>query len=52
MAIIRESVRTSKRSEMIEVTDRVGAVVRKAGVREGMVIVCVPSTTGGGSCRS
>lgn len=45
MAVVTESVRTGKRSEMIEVTDRVAAIVRKAGVKEGMVIVCVPHTT-------
>lgn len=40
-----ESVRTSARSEMIDVTDRVQAVVLKAGVKEGMAIVSVPHTT-------
>lgn len=40
-----ESVRTSARSEMIDVTDRVQAVVSKAGVKEGMAIVSVPHTT-------
>ena len=40
-----ETVRTSKRSEMIDVTDRVAAIVSKLGVKEGMAIVSVPHTT-------
>ena len=40
-----ETVRTAKRSEMIDVTDRVAAIVSKLGVKEGMAIVSVPHTT-------
>ena len=40
-----ERVRTAKRSEMIDVTDRVVAIVSKLGVKEGMAIVSVPHTT-------
>jgi len=40
-----ETVHTSKRSEMIDVTDRVAAIVSKLGVKEGMAIVSVPHTT-------
>ncbi len=42
-----ETVRTAKRSEMIDVTDRVVAIVSKLGVKEGMAIVSVPHTTAG-----
>lgn len=45
MAMITETVRTTKRGEMIEVTDRIAAIVRKSGVKEGIVVVCVPHTT-------
>lgn len=45
MQLVRETVRTAHRSQMIEVTDRVAAVVRKSGVVDGMVIVHVPHTT-------
>jgi secondary thiamine-phosphate synthase enzyme len=45
MAIVKETVRTSQRNQMVEVTDRVAEVVRRAGVGEGMVVVCVPHTT-------
>jgi secondary thiamine-phosphate synthase enzyme len=40
-----EKVRTARRNEMIDVTDRVAAIVSKVGVKEGMAIVSVPHTT-------
>ena len=40
-----EKVRTARRNEMIDVTDRVAAIVAKVGVKEGMAIVSVPHTT-------
>jgi secondary thiamine-phosphate synthase enzyme len=41
----RESLRTGKRCEMIEITDRVEALVRQSGVVSGLAIVHVPHTT-------
>ncbi len=38
-------VRTSKRREMVDVTDRVAKVVREAGVEGGLCQVFVPHTT-------
>jgi secondary thiamine-phosphate synthase enzyme len=43
--IRRETVRTSKRSEMIDVTDRVQRIVRDAPITSGYAIVYVPHTT-------
>ena len=43
--LIRESVRTSQRSEMIDVTDRVAKLVRQNNLSDGYVIVYVPHTT-------
>ena len=43
--IRRESVRTSNRSEMIDVTDRVQRAVHDAQVSSGYAIVYVPHTT-------
>lgn len=40
-----ETVRTTSRNEMIDVTDQVAAIVSKLGVKEGMAIVSVPHTT-------
>jgi secondary thiamine-phosphate synthase enzyme len=45
MPTATETVRTAHRSQMIEVTDQVAAVVRRSGVTDGMVIVHVPHTT-------
>ena len=39
------TIRTSSRSEMIDVTDQVTDAVRRAGVMDGMAIVYVPHTT-------
>lgn len=40
-----ESVRTTQRNQLIDVTDRIEAVLRHANVRDGMAIVFVPHTT-------
>lgn len=40
-----ETVRTTSRNEMIDVTDQVAAIVSRLGVKEGMAIVSVPHTT-------
>src|SRR5258708_2899174 len=45
MAVVTEAVRTSRRAEVIDVTDRVRRLVTSAGVRSGMVVVYVPHTT-------
>jgi len=45
MAMARQTVRTTKRNEMIEVTNLVAAAVRQSGVRNGMAIAYVPHTT-------
>lgn len=39
------SVQTASRSEMIDITDRVAAVVTESGVRDGLCHVFVPHTT-------
>ena len=39
------NVRTSQRSEMLDVTDRVNKLVRSNNMLEGMAIVYVPHTT-------
>jgi secondary thiamine-phosphate synthase enzyme len=39
------NVRTSQRSEMLDVTDRVNKLVRSNNMLEGMVVVYVPHTT-------
>ena len=39
------NVRTSQRSEMVDVTDRVMKLVRANNILEGMVLVYVPHTT-------
>src|SRR4051794_24497813 len=43
--LVTETVRTSKRSEMIDVTARVQRIVTERKISEGMVIVYVPHTT-------
>ena len=40
-----QTVRTTTRNEMVDVTDRVREAVRRAGVGDGMVVVYVPHTT-------
>ena len=41
------SVKTSKRTEFIDITAEVQAVVRKSGVKEGICFLYVPHTTAG-----
>jgi secondary thiamine-phosphate synthase enzyme len=47
MATVQKSfsVRTSRRCEMIDITSRVGQVVRDSGIRNGTVTVFCPHTT-------
>ena len=45
LSLHTETVKTSARSQMINVTDRVERVVASAQVRDGMAIVFVPHTT-------
>src|SRR5688500_3288497 len=45
MAIMRQTVQTRQRSEMVDITGRVRKVVEERGVRDGYVIVYVPHTT-------
>lgn len=40
-------VKTASRIAMVEITERVAAVVAASGVREGIVVVHVPHTTAG-----
>jgi secondary thiamine-phosphate synthase enzyme len=42
-----EAVRTRSRNEIVDVTPRIGEVVREAEVGDGMVIAFVPHTTAG-----
>ena len=44
---VRLSVPTGDRCELIEVTDRVRAIVRKQEIREGIVYLHCPHTTAG-----
>jgi secondary thiamine-phosphate synthase enzyme len=43
--IVTQPLRTTSRSQMIEITDRVAKLVVESKVRDGMAIVCVPHTT-------
>lgn len=43
--MIRESIRTHKRAEMIEITGRIQELVKASKVSSGIVIVHVPHTT-------
>ncbi len=38
-------VRTGKRQEMVDITERVGALVRQSGISEGSCLVYVPHAT-------
>ncbi|HEX8913487.1 MAG TPA: secondary thiamine-phosphate synthase enzyme YjbQ [Humisphaera sp.] len=40
-----QNVRTTRRNELVEVTDRLRSLVRQHNVTDGMVIVYVPHTT-------
>ena len=39
------SVRTSKHTQMVDITDEVERIVRESGVREGTCLIFVPHTT-------
>lgn len=41
------TLRTSQRSEMIDITDKIAEAARDSGVTDGMVTVFVPHTTAG-----
>jgi len=41
------SIRTSRRCEFIDITDRVREVVARSGIRDGLAVVFVPHTTAG-----
>jgi len=45
--IIRETVRTRARNEIVDVTPRVAEAVRARSVQDGMVVAFVPHTTAG-----
>lgn len=45
--VMRLSVRTSRRSEFVDITDQVAAEVRAAGFSEGLALVYCPHTTCG-----
>lgn len=49
MKIVQEeiSIRTNKRSEMVDITSQISTLVSQAGVTDGQVIVYCPHTTGG-----
>ncbi len=41
------SIRTSKRAELIEITDKVSHIVSKSGIKQGICFLFVPHTTAG-----
>ena len=41
------SIRTSRRTEMIDVTRQVSDAIRESGIDEGLCVVYVPHTTAG-----
>jgi secondary thiamine-phosphate synthase enzyme len=45
--LTRESIRTSKRDEMIDITRQVTAIASRAGVADGLAIIYCPHTTAG-----
>jgi secondary thiamine-phosphate synthase enzyme len=49
MQIVQEHFRlsTKKRNEMIDITSRVGTIVRQSGISDGDVVVYCPHTTAG-----
>ena len=49
MAVVQQSfsLKTSRRCEMIDITSRVGQIVRDSGIRNGTVTVFCPHTTAG-----
>ncbi len=47
MPLATVEVRTDSRCQMVDVTDRVRAAVRRAGLAEGTVLIYCPHTTAG-----
>jgi len=45
--LYRETLRTSRRDEMIDITRQVSTLVQKSGVAAGLAVVYCPHTTGG-----
>ncbi|MFF2091105.1 secondary thiamine-phosphate synthase enzyme YjbQ [Paenibacillus sp. NPDC058174] len=45
--LIKETLRTSKRDEMIDITRQVAAVVAREGLSDGLAVVYCPHTTAG-----
>jgi secondary thiamine-phosphate synthase enzyme len=41
------SVKTSRREELIDITDRISKVVSKSGAKDGVALIFVPHTTAG-----
>jgi len=39
------SVSTSSRNEFVDITDKVGSIVKESGIKEGYVLLYVPHTT-------
>jgi secondary thiamine-phosphate synthase enzyme len=47
VVLLRETIRTNKRDEMIDITRQVALLVSREGLTEGTVIVYCPHTTAG-----
>ncbi|KIL35904.1 hypothetical protein SD71_11005 [Cohnella kolymensis] len=45
--LFKESLRTSRRDEMIDITRQVAALVSRQGMQEGLIVVYCPHTTAG-----
>jgi secondary thiamine-phosphate synthase enzyme len=45
ISAITQAVRTSRRSEMIDITDRVQKLIKHHGIKDGLAIIFVPHTT-------
>ncbi|RKP53855.1 YjbQ family protein [Cohnella endophytica] len=45
--LVKETLRTAKRDEMIDITRQVASLVSKQGIREGIIVVYCPHTTAG-----
>ncbi|MFB9279744.1 secondary thiamine-phosphate synthase enzyme YjbQ [Cohnella cellulosilytica] len=45
--LIKESLSTSRRDEMIDITRQIASIVAKSGVTEGLALVYCPHTTAG-----
>jgi secondary thiamine-phosphate synthase enzyme len=45
--LLKESLRTSRRDEMIDITRQVAVLVSRQGMQEGLIVVYCPHTTAG-----